>query len=603
MEVLNRSPYLANLVKASPNVGHLEYELSCELYRISTFATFPGNVPVSERSLAKAGFYYTGTGDKVKCFKCPLMLDNWKRGDDPVEKHKRLYPSCSFIQNVPSVNLGPSLNSAFSPPSSTGSQGYATCSGFGDVEVITKTYTSIPQDPVTSRAVVDLTHLKHTVVNSGMLTEEERLRTFSSWPLTYLKPYDLAKAGFYFVGPGDKVACFSCHGKLNNWEPNDNAMSEHRKHFPECQFVKNSANASSTYSVSNVSMQTCSSRLKTFISWPSRIPVPPKKLAESGFYYVGRNDDVKCFCCDGGLRCWESGDDPWVEHAKWFPRCEYLLQIKGQRFVQEIQEKYPHLLDQLLSASDIQNSETQHPPIIRLGVESSAEDEMLMSSEMVQSALEMGFDRRLVQQTIKSKMLTTGENYNDLEVLITDLLKAQEEQTEEDRDRQAEESTSDEIILLRRSRLALSHCLNSLLLILNDLLSADVLTPSEYESIKQKTPSAVQVLGLIDIVLAKGSSAVVAFKNTLKANDPNIFRELYLEQSLKSSDDCSDLSMEEQLRRLQEERTCKICMDQEVSIVFIPCGHLVVCKDCAPSLRKCPICRGTIKGTVRTFLS
>jgi len=52
--------------------------------------------------------------------------------------------------------------------------------------------------------------------------------------------------------------------------------------------------------------------------------------------------------------------------------------------------------------------------------------------------------------------------------------------------------------------------------------------------------------------------------------------------------------MEEQLRRLQEERTCKVCMDREVSIVFIPCGHLVVCKECAPSLRKCPICRGTI---------
>lgn len=63
------------------------------------------------------------------------------------------------------------------------------------------------------------------------------------------------------------------------------------------------------------------------------------------------------------------------------------------------------------------------------------------------------------------------------------------------------------------------------------------------------------------------------------------------------------LPMEEQLRKLQEERTCKVCMDREVSIVFIPCGHLVVCKDCAPSLRKCPICRGAIKGTVRTFLS
>lgn len=38
------------------------------------------------------------------------------------------------------------------------------------------------------------------------------------------------------------------------------------------------------------------------------------------FFFKGRNDDVKCFCCDGGLRCWESGDDPWIEHAKWFPR-------------------------------------------------------------------------------------------------------------------------------------------------------------------------------------------------------------------------------------------------------------------------------------------
>ena len=35
---------------------------------------------------------------------------------------------------------------------------------------------------------------------------------------------------------------------------------------------------------------------------------------------LGHSDDVKCFCCDGGLRCWESEDDPWVEHAKWFPR-------------------------------------------------------------------------------------------------------------------------------------------------------------------------------------------------------------------------------------------------------------------------------------------
>ncbi|MBW03696.1 Baculoviral IAP repeat-containing protein 2, partial [Eschrichtius robustus] len=67
-------------------------------------------------------------------------------------------------------------------------------------------------------------------------------------------------------------------------------------------------------------MQTHAARLRTFMYWPSTVPVQPEQLASAGFYYVGRSDDVKCFCCDGGLRCWESGDDPWVEHAKWFPR-------------------------------------------------------------------------------------------------------------------------------------------------------------------------------------------------------------------------------------------------------------------------------------------
>ncbi|KAM8976739.1 baculoviral IAP repeat-containing protein 2 [Pelodytes ibericus] len=602
MDILNRSPYLANLVKSNQTMAPMQYDFSSELYRMSTYSTFPSNVPVTERSLAKAGFYYTGTDDKVKCFTCGLMLDNWKLGDVAAEKHKKLYPSCTFIQNA-SPNLALSSNSAFSPPTPMGSQAHAACSDVEDVEFFSGCYASFPQYPITTRGVEDLSHVRSTDISSSMFTEEARLGTFTNWPLTFLTPSELAKAGFYYLGPGDKVICFSCEGKLNNWEPKDNAMSEHRRHFPECPFVKNSTRVSSRFSVSNVSMQTSSARLKTFVNWPSRIPVSPKKLAESGFYYVGRNDDVKCFCCDGGLRCWESGDDPWVEHAKWFPRCEYLLNIKGQHFVQEIQEKYPHLLDQLLSTSEMQNHETQYPPIIRLGTESSPEEEVMMNTEVVQAVLEMGFNRRLVKQTVQSKMLTAGESYKDVTDLISDILSVQDEQTEEERDRQAEESTSDEMLLIRKSRLALSQRLNCALVILSDLHSSHMVTMTEFESIKQKTPTEVQAQELIDTVLTKGKTAVLAFKNCLKDYDQDLYRELYMEQSLKSSDEYSDLPMEEQLRRLQEERTCKICMDQEVSIVFIPCGHLVVCKDCAPSLRKCPICRGTIKGTVRTFLS
>lgn len=63
------------------------------------------------------------------------------------------------------------------------------------------------------------------------------------------------------------------------------------------------------------------------------------------------------------------------------------------------------------------------------------------------------------------------------------------------------------------------------------------------------------------------------------------------------------MSTEEQLRRLQEERMCKVCMDRDVSVVFVPCGHLVACGECALNLRLCPICRAVIQGSVRTFMS
>merc|ERR1719244_790460 len=62
-------------------------------------------------------------------------------------------------------------------------------------------------------------------------------------------------------------------------------------------------------------------------------------------------------------------------------------------------------------------------------------------------------------------------------------------------------------------------------------------------------------------------------------------------------------SLQDENARLKEQRTCKICMDGEVGVVFLPCGHLCCCVNCAPSLKDCPVCRSTIQGTVRTFLS
>lgn len=227
-----------------------------------------------------------------------------------------------------------------------------------------------------------------------------------------------------------------------------------------------------------------------------------------------------------------------------------------------------------------------------------------MKTPMVEAVLEMGFSRRLVKQTVQSKILTSGENYKTVNDLVSDLITAEDEKKEEEKEDPSEKITSD-LALIRKNRMALFQRLTCTLPILESLLSSKVISDFEHQVIKQKTQTSLQARELIDTILVKGNAAADIFKNCLQECDPALYKDLFVEKNMTyiPTEDVSGLPMEEQLRRLQEERTCKVCMDKEVSIVFIPCGHLVVCKECAPSLRKCPICRGTIKGTVRTFLS
>ncbi|XP_068600086.1 baculoviral IAP repeat-containing protein 2 isoform X2 [Brachionichthys hirsutus] len=627
---LKNNQFLIGLSRSGPPPD-LQYDNSSELFRISTFARFPSS-GVTERSLARAGWFYTGVGDRVQCFKCNVTADGWLAGDCPAEKHRQLSPSCSFVQSLPSTaNLLSSSHSAFSPLriapaiplSGPGPAAPNPAANQGDEAVgyLNPGFSAPPpSSPLSSRGVEDMSHQRPACNNPSMRREQDRLDSFHPWTLSIITPAELAKAGFYYLGQGDRVACFSCGGQLSNWEPGDRAVSEHQRHYPNCRFVRGdrtdnvslggassgglacqlSTGAPTLSNVSNPAMQQSDERLLTFVNWPTRIPVRPEQLAKAGFYYVGRNDDVKCFCCDGGLRCWESGDDPWVEHAKWFPRCEYLLQEKGQEFVHQIQARFPRLFEQLLANGDVSSREFVDPP-----GEERSEDAVMMNTPVIKSALEMGFERGLVKQTVQSKILTSGENYRTVQELVSDLLSAEDQKREEEREMLAEAMASDGFTFVKRHQAALIQRLKSVEPVLEHLREQNVLTTEEYSGLKAQTSAQQQTARLIELILTKGNAAAEVFRNWIQKNDVHLLRDLMAQsnEAASPSQDLSDLPMEEQLRRLQEERTCKVCMDKEVNIVFIPCGHLVVCKECAPSLRKCPICRGLVKGTVRTFLS
>lgn len=58
---------------------------------------------------------------------------------------------------------------------------------------------------------------------------------------------------------------------------------------------------------------------------------------------------MRCFYCDMGLRHWEPGDDPWEEHARWYPRCNYMITTKGEEYIRQIQDKYNQVSESRLT--------------------------------------------------------------------------------------------------------------------------------------------------------------------------------------------------------------------------------------------------------------
>ncbi|XP_019365661.1 PREDICTED: baculoviral IAP repeat-containing protein 7 isoform X1 [Gavialis gangeticus] len=401
---------------------------------------------------------------------------------------------------------------------------------------------------------------------SSMWCEERRLRTFQHWPdSSPVSAPDLAKAGFFFLGPGDRVQCFCCGGILRRWEAGDVPMLEHLKFFPSCRFAcgKEAGNEQG-FSLQEQEMLPIRDildcvdgqifsllqrmdteetalpshpeypemrmeemRLATFHNWPPYNEMYPEQLAHAGFFYTGHGDTVKCFYCDGTMRDWMLGDDPWREHAKWFPRCEFLLQSKGRAFVTRVQETYFNPQEPL---GDSWSRDEQEPSAIQDPMGNRELPSPLDQSCVVQNVLQMGFDHSLVISLAQSKYLLTGTCYLSESELVSDLLQTT-----------GEESTSAE----------------------GNRVHVD------------PAPRDSGTSGL------KGEAQAECSKESAGPT----------------------LSTEEQLRCLQEERMCKVCMDKDVSVVFVPCGHLVACAECAPNLRRCPICRASIQGSVRTFLS
>ncbi|XP_065349803.1 death-associated inhibitor of apoptosis 1-like [Cloeon dipterum] len=65
--------------------------------RLKTFNAWPLSVRQTPESLASAGFYSVGDGDKVLCFHCGLGIMDFAPTDDPFEEHAKWNPICTYV--------------------------------------------------------------------------------------------------------------------------------------------------------------------------------------------------------------------------------------------------------------------------------------------------------------------------------------------------------------------------------------------------------------------------------------------------------------------------------------------------------------------------
>ena len=71
-------------------------------------------------------------------------------------------------------------------------------------------------------------------------------------------------------------------------------------------------------------------------------PIPIQHAYKLTLHFLcsGLSDHVRCYHCSNGLRNWESNDDPWVEHAKWYPDCTFVSLKKGDDFINNVRSQH-----------------------------------------------------------------------------------------------------------------------------------------------------------------------------------------------------------------------------------------------------------------------
>ncbi|XP_078693584.1 baculoviral IAP repeat-containing protein 7-like isoform X2 [Branchiostoma floridae x Branchiostoma belcheri] len=530
---------------------------------------------------------------------------------------------------------------------------------------------------------------------SEFTREQARLDTYRDWPRDCpVRPAELARAGFYSLHDGDRVRCFVCYRVLRQWCAGDDPLEEHRKHYPDCPFVKgeevgnvpgcNGETSAAGQATCNGGTEAASPnddvpkfpqmtsetlRLSTYHTWPHTF-LSPAELAKAGFFYTLKGgDSARCFHCGGGLKNWQPGDDPWVEHARWYPMCKFVENRQGAQFVEDVLNKYKVGEDVAGNEEGGQGSGRAHRPS-KLATPTSPREMTLswlspgyeelsappavpwygdagpevnenlpaqplnvlsaMETEPARTVVAMGHPPEVVQHAIWRRLENNNATFPSTQELLAVVTELEEEYRRareklgEGGNRPSVAEVMDteviaSIVAQGYDRGLVQHAVWRRLEAAGrgftspeEALHAVRALEEEYSRLKRKKLEEHEGKTLQYHGGAPGGASLSSNSLGYAAAGGKAagLPDWTVSGQAGNSSGASSFSSEgiphelqSELERLREERCCKVCMDREVELVFLPCGHYACCVPCGEGMVECPMCRACVESKVKVYMS
>nr|XP_034334622.1 uncharacterized protein LOC117691855 isoform X4 [Crassostrea gigas] len=266
--------------------------------------------------------------------------------------------------------------------------------------------------------------------------------------------------------------------------------------------------------------------------------------------------------------------------------------VDRQNVMQAIERRLRETGDPYSNADELLNVVLSYQQnfVSHQGLTVSHENVAETQQPMIEAVLDTGVDWNSVMQVIEKRLIETGENYQDAEDLLNAVLVLEQNagthmhSTQYSPTMDLEENQGSDFILPDTILSSSDPYTGS------DSLSTSILTSGDNFQNAEELMHAV-----LTLESNSGSSHVPWSISTLRVPlDASPGNASFRTQAAK---------LAEENRLLREQRTCKICLDAEVGVVFLPCGHICCCRTCAPKVGQCPVCRTNIRSKMHVFNS